>query len=109
MAFLQFAMPALLKMKGDHPVFFPVAAARLAEAVEGQKDWTDFIHARLEYRQDQLWVYPARLKSSLQSMARKEALIILPEDREKIAAGEIVNIQLLVPVTQIPCSDLTLP
>jgi molybdopterin molybdotransferase len=95
MAFFQLAMPALLKMKGDHPVFFPVAAARLSEAVEGKKDWTDFVHARLEYRQDQLWVYPARLKSSLQSMARKEALIIIPEDREKIDAGETVDIQLL--------------
>ena len=28
-------------------------------------------------------------------MARKEALIIIPEDREKIDAGETVDIQLL--------------
>ena len=95
MAFLQLAIPALLKMKGDHPVFFPVAAARLSETVEGKNGWTDFVHARLEYRQNQLLVHPARLKSSLQSMARKEALIIIPEDRETIAAGETVDIQLL--------------
>lgn len=95
MAFIQLAIPALLKMKGDHPVFFPVAAAHLSETVQGKNDWTDFVHARLEYRQNQLWVYPARLKSSLQSMARKEALIIIPEDREKIDAGETVDIQLL--------------
>ena len=54
----------------------------------------EFIHARLEYRQNELWVYPALLKSSLQSMARKEALIIIPEGREKIDAGETVDIQL---------------
>jgi molybdopterin molybdotransferase len=95
MAFLQLAIPALLKMKGDHPVFFPVAAAHLSESVKGKNGWTDFVHARLEYRQNQLWVYPARLKSSLKSMARKEALIIIPEDREKIDAGETVDIQLL--------------
>jgi molybdopterin molybdotransferase len=95
MAFLQLTIPALLKMKGDHPVFFPVAVARLSETVEGKNGWTDFVHARLDYRQDQLWVYPAGLKSSLQSMARKEALIIIPEDREKIDAGEMVDIQLL--------------
>jgi molybdopterin molybdotransferase len=96
MAFLQFAIPALLKMKGDHPVFFPVAAAHLSESVKGKNGWTDFVHARLEYRQNQLWVYPARLKSSLKSMARKEALIIIPEDREKIVAGETVDVQLLI-------------
>jgi molybdopterin biosynthesis enzyme len=85
----------LLKIKGEYPVFFPVAAARLSESVKGKNGWTDFVHARLEYRQNQLWVYPARLKSSLQSMAKKEALIIIPEDREKIVAGETVDVQLL--------------
>jgi molybdopterin molybdotransferase len=109
MAFLQLAIPALLKLKGDHPVFFPVAPARLAETVKGKNDWTEFIHARLEYRQNELWVYPALLKSSLQSMAAKEALIAIPEGRQRLSAGEIINIQLLVPLTQIPCSDLTLP
>ncbi len=107
MAFLQFAIPALLKMKGDHPVFFPVAAARLSETVKGKNGWTDFVHARLEYRQDQLWVCPAGLKSSLQSMAAKEALIVIPEDRQKLSGGEIINIQLLVPLTQICRTDLT--
>ncbi len=95
MAFLQLALPALLKMKGDHPFPFPLASARLAASVHGKTEWTDFIHARLEKRQNQLIVHPARLKSTLQSMARKEALIIIPEDREEIAAGEIIDIQLL--------------
>jgi hypothetical protein len=30
-------------------------------------------------------------------MAEKEALIIIPEDREKIAAGETIELQLLSP------------
>jgi molybdopterin molybdotransferase len=95
MAFLQLALPALLKMKGDQPFPFPLASARLEPAVHGRKEWTDFIHASLEKRQNQLIVHPARLKSTLQSMARKEALIIIPEDREEIEAGEIIDIQLL--------------
>ncbi|MCP5053552.1 MAG: hypothetical protein GY940_40675 [bacterium] len=102
MAFLQLAIPALLKMKGDHPVFFPVAAARLSETVNGKNGWTDFVHARLVYRQNQLWVYPARLKSGLQSMAAKEALIVIPEDRQILSAGDIINVQLLEPLTQVP-------
>jgi hypothetical protein len=35
-------------------------------------------------------------------MAAKEALIVIPEDRQKLSAGEIINIQLLVSATQIP-------
>ncbi|MBE9545177.1 MAG: molybdopterin molybdotransferase MoeA, partial [Proteobacteria bacterium] len=94
MAFLQLAIPAILKMTGKNPVLFPFASARLAQTVNGKKTWTDFVHARLENRQDQLWVHPARLKSGLQSMARKEALIIIPEDRDELTAGETIAIQL---------------
>jgi molybdopterin molybdotransferase len=95
MAFLQLALPALLKMKGDQPFPFPLTSARLAASVHGRKDWTDFIHACLETGPNQLMVHPARLKSALQSMAQKDAIIIVPEDRAEIAAGEIINIQLL--------------
>ncbi len=109
MAFIQLAIPALLKMKGDQPVFFPVASARLSESVKGKHGWTDFVHARLEHHQNQWLVQPARLKSSLQSMARKEALIIIPEDREKIDAGETVEIQLLTSsaVSHLATSPIT--
>jgi len=94
MAFLQLAIPAMLKMAGKNLDLFPCASARLAQTVNGKKTWTDFVHARLENRQDQLWVHPARLKSGLQSMARKEALIIIPEDRDELTAGETIAIQL---------------
>ena len=95
MAFLQLTIPVLLKMTGGNPVLFPFASARLASAVSGKRTWTDFVHARLENRQDQLWVHPAKLKSGLQSMARKEALIIIPEDCNELTAGETIAIQLL--------------
>lgn len=102
MAFLQLALPALLKMKGDQPIAFPVARARLAETVRGHADWTDFIHAHLEKKEGQLVVHPAKLRSRLQSMARKEALIMIPEDRNEIAAGETIEIQIMETPT-IPC------
>lgn len=95
MAFLQLALPALLKMKGERPLPFRLASARLAASVRGQKEWTDFIHARLEKAQNQLIVHPARLKSTLQSMAQKDAIIAIPEDRSEIPAGEIIEIQVL--------------
>jgi len=97
MAFLQLGMPALLKMRGEQPVAFSTVSANLAQPVNGNKGWTDFIHGRLEKRPNGLYVHPARLKSALQSMAQKEALIIIPEDLEKIDAGQIIDIQLLSP------------
>jgi len=72
-----------------------MVSANLTQTVYGKKEWTDFIHARLEKRNNQLFVHPARLESALVSMAQKETLIIIPEDREEIPAGEKVEIQLL--------------
>ena len=95
MAFLQLALPALLKIRGEPIVVFPVVQARLSDTVHGHKDWTDFIHAHLDDDKGQLIVRPAKLKSRLQSMARKEALISIPENRDEITAGERVEIQIL--------------
>jgi len=95
MAFLQLGLPALLKMRGESPVAFPTIPANLTQTVTGKKKWTDIIHARLEKRQGQLFVHPAKLKSTLQSMAQKQALIIIPEDRDEFAAGETIDIQLI--------------
>ena len=97
MAFLQLALPALMKMKGETSFSFPVVRAQLSETVSGHKDWTQFIHARLEKGKNKLIVKPAKLKSRLISMARKEALIIIPEGWEEWNAGEIIEIQLLNP------------
>ena len=95
MAFLQLALPAIMKMKGEAAFSFPVVRAQLAETVRGHKDWTQFFHARLEADKQQLIVKPAMLKSRLVSMARKDALIIIPEGWEEWAAGEVIDIQLL--------------
>lgn len=97
MAFLQLALPAIMKMRGDATFSFPVVRAQLAETVRGHKDWTQFIHARLEEDHHQLIVKPAKLKSRLISMARKDALIVIPEGWEEWVAGEVIEIQLLKP------------
>ena len=94
MAFLQLALPAILKMRGQSPAVFPIISATLAQTVSGKKGWTDLIHAHLEITADQVLVHPARLESALHSMADKEALIVIPEDRTEIPAGEKIEIQL---------------
>ena len=97
MAFLQLALPAIMKMKGETSFSFPTVRALLSETVRGSKDWTQFIHARLNKEKNQLIVKPSKMRSRLISMARKEALIIIPEGWEKWVAGEIIDIQLLPP------------
>lgn len=97
MAFLQLALPAIMKMKGETAFSLPVVRAQLAETVRGHKDWTQFIHARLQADKHQLIVTPAKLKSRLVSMARKDALIIIPEGWEEWVAGETIQIQLMTP------------
>ena len=105
MAFLQLVLPALLKMKGQQRAVFPMLRAQLSETVRGHKDWTDFIHARIEKKKDQLEVSPAKLKSRLRSIARKEALIIIPEDREEFAAGQVIQIQILTATSCFPTAN----
>jgi molybdopterin molybdotransferase len=95
MAFIQLTLPAIMKMKGETRFSFPAVRARLSETVRGHKDWTQFVHARLTNDGNQITVEPARLKSRLISMARKDALIIIPEGWEELIAGDVIEIQLL--------------
>jgi len=95
MAFLQLALPAIMKMTGDNSSVFPLIPAYLGEPVSGNKEWTQFIHARIEKRENQLYVFPFKLRSRLQSMARKEAIICIPEGRNGYQAGEIINVQIM--------------
>jgi molybdopterin molybdotransferase len=98
MAFLQLCLPALRKMIGANPAAFPVASAQLSDRVSGERGWTEFIHARLEKTAAGLVAYPSRLTSRLKSMAEKDALIVIPEHREEIPAGEVIAVQLLKPM-----------
>jgi molybdopterin molybdotransferase len=97
MAFLQLCLPALMKMMGLGACVFPTAAARLSEPVRGERSWTEFVHAHLEKSSTGLTATPIRLKSRLKSMAEKEALIVIPEDRDAIPAGETIEVQVLGP------------
>jgi molybdopterin molybdotransferase len=95
MAFLQLCLPALMKMMGLGSSVFPTTPARLSDHVHGERGWTEFVHARLKKSPAGLLAVPSRLKSRLKSMAEKEALIVIPEGRDAIPAGEIIDVQVL--------------
>jgi molybdopterin molybdotransferase len=95
MAFLQIALPGLLHMGGRPPIPFQIKQARIAKTMRGDIDWTQFFQATLERRDSEWWAVPQRMKSRLQSQARAEALIRVPEGVSALEAGDRVEIQML--------------
>ena len=100
MAFLQLALPGILRMSGDtkHPL--QTVSARLAENVKGRHPaWTEFKDAALS--RDSKGNYSVRLykhRSRLQAIASANGLICIPEGVASLSAGEFVPVQVLRPL-----------
>ncbi len=95
MAFLQIALPGLLKMAGKSPVPFEARTAVLSSPVRGDIAWTQFYQARLEKKEGQLYAHPLKLKSRLQSQATADALIKVPEGVRQLNKGDEIEVQVL--------------
>jgi molybdopterin molybdotransferase len=97
MAFLQLALPGVLRLAGWQGSPFPSLTARLTEAVKGRDiDWTQFKRGRLHRGSDgSLRVTPYLPRSRLESMALADCLIAVPEGLEGLEAGEWVSAQVL--------------
>ena len=95
MAFLQIALPGLLQMAGKPADPFSLRKVRLAEEVSGDVTWTQFFQATFEKRGGEWWVIPHRMKSRIQSQARAQALIRIPEGIECLTPGTIIEVQTL--------------
>lgn len=95
MAFLQIALPGLLKMAGRNPAPFPRIRAVLSADLEGIAEWTQFWQADLRCVDGEWSVAPIRKKSRLQSQARANALLQLPEGMTRLANGREVAVQVL--------------
>ena len=95
MAFLQLTLPGLWSLSGAKKSLFPVIKAMLTKKVSGQKDWTQFIHGRLDKDRNELYVEPITIKHRLQDVANTSCIICIPEGREQILEGEKVDIQII--------------
>lgn len=95
MAFLQLALPGLLRLAGDSQPGLLRLPARLNQPISGQADWTQFIHGRLVERDQQLFFEPLRFTSRLQEMAQTQAIAVIPEGQEKLCEGRVVMVQKL--------------
>ena len=100
MAFLQLALPGILRMEGieRHPL--PSVPAMLLEDISGRNiNWTEFKGAILSKHPDDGYVVRAfKGRSRLQSIARTNSLLCIPEGRDSLRRGERVSIQILTPL-----------
>jgi molybdopterin molybdotransferase len=96
-AFLQIALPGLLKLGGDGRPGLPRVTVRLADDLRGREtDWTHFIYGQLTDRDGHTLFQPLRLDSRLRSLARADAVVAIPEGTEFLAAGTMTTAQLLL-------------
>jgi molybdopterin molybdotransferase len=95
MAFLQLALPGLQKMSGYGEAGLSTRMVRLAESINGQTDWTQFVHGRLEAASEFPLFYPLDSPSRLQMLSSADAIVNIPEGQSFIQQGQIVKAQLL--------------
>jgi molybdopterin molybdotransferase len=103
MAFIQLALPGVLKMGGDarHPL--PTIPARLTEDLTGRhRAWTEFRDGTLWREADGTYLVKLyRERSRLQAIAGANCLICIPEGVEGLWRGETVPVQLLKPLEEL--------
>ncbi|MBN2361780.1 MAG: molybdopterin molybdotransferase MoeA [Deltaproteobacteria bacterium] len=101
MAFLQVALPGLLLLSGRPTLAFPRTRAVVEQPVErwgGDPTWTEIAHARLRRRDDgELVAEVVQSPSRLHAQAIADALVIIPEGRQRLEAGERAEVQVLGP------------
>ena len=95
MAFLQIVLPAIRTMAGHGSILFPTLLARTTEAIAGQDEWTTFVPAAILHDKDGLKVLPLKTGSRLQSMARKQGIIVIPEGQTSTDRSQWVKVQVV--------------
>jgi molybdopterin molybdotransferase len=96
-SFEQFVRPSLLRMMGHRQIFRPTIDAILREEIHKEPGRRHFVRASVSFKEDHYSVSTTGEQGSgiLKSMVRANGLIVIPEDREIVRAGEKVKVQLL--------------
>ena len=94
MAFIQLALPGLQKLAGYRWPGLVRVKAKLAQSVNGQQGWTQFLEGRFEYADDSVLFRPFKLLSRLQTLAATEGILTIPEGTTQLQTGSTVEVQL---------------
>jgi len=94
--FEQLVRPSLLKMMGHRNLFRPVIDAVLNEGIRKRPGRVHFVRARVAFEKGRYVVVSTGARGSgiLKPMAKANGLMVIPEDREIVKAGETVKVQL---------------
>jgi molybdenum cofactor synthesis domain-containing protein len=82
--------PALRALQGHAHLDRPRVPVKAAAAVDSRAGRTDFVRATLAWRDGELWASPAgsQLSGHLSPQSRAHALLVVPEEAERLAAGD---------------------
>ena len=83
--------PALRRLQGHEALERPRLEARAAAAIESRVGRTDFVRVTLDRRADGWWATPAgdQVSGHVAPQSRAHALLVVPEERPALAAGEL--------------------
>lgn len=96
-AFLQLALPGLLRLGGHNDTSLPKIMVKLQDEVKGRHiNWTQFKYGQLKARDGHTMFKDLNLASRLQSMALAQGVIAIPEGVKSLPAGTILSAQLLI-------------
>lgn len=92
-----FALPALLKLQGASEIGLPRVRAYLARPVKGAPPRRSHLPATLQINNGRAEAMPLRSSGSsdLVGFMRADALIVVPEDRNGLDEGELVEVIML--------------
>jgi molybdopterin molybdotransferase len=96
-SFEVFVRPALRRMLGAHVVSRPVISARTAEELRSPHGKRSYLRVHLEVKDGAYVVVPVSGPGShlVAGLARANALAVVPEDVERVAPGEPVQVMVL--------------
>ncbi|MCB2148353.1 MAG: molybdopterin molybdotransferase MoeA [Deltaproteobacteria bacterium] len=95
-AFLQIALPGLLRLGGHRNPSLPRIMVKLQTGLTcRQIDWTEFVYGTLMDGDGHTLFTPLRMISRLKTIARAEGVIAIKEGVESLPPGAIITAQLL--------------
>lgn len=93
-AFLQIALPGLLRLAGHSDPGLPRIKVKLQESLNGgHVDWTEFIYGHLSPGEDHTLFSPLKLTRRLHSMASAQGAVAMPEGVTSLPEGSMITAQ----------------
>jgi len=96
-AFIQIALPGLLRLGGNRQPSLPTMPVKLVKQLTCRHiDWTEFVYGTLNPGDMYPIFKPLQLTSRIKTIASAECVIAIPEGAKSLPADALVTAQLLV-------------